>query len=62
MREFGKTKCTVCGWPTMRWGQAQWSYGRLIGAGLTIEEAKRRSPICRKCTTRVLQEVFSARE
>ena len=47
-------KCFSCGWPGLTWMEQRQSYARMIGAGLTPEEAKRRSPRCYRCITTVL--------
>jgi hypothetical protein len=48
-------KCVCCGWLTLTRTEARRSYGRLIGNGLTSDEAKALSPRCYRCTTSVLK-------
>jgi hypothetical protein len=51
------TKCICCGWPGLTWREIQQSYARMTQAGLAPEEAKRRSPCCRRCTATLLRSV-----
>jgi hypothetical protein len=50
-------KCISCGWPGLTWRETQQSHARMIKAGLTPEETKRRSPYCGRCTTTLLSPV-----
>ena len=51
-------KCFSCGWPGLTWMEQRQSYARMIGAGLTPEEAKRRSPCCYRCTTSIIRPII----
>ena len=51
MKQF----CTGCD-GTLTWASARVSYGRMLEHGLTVEEAKARSPRCARCTTTDLRE------
>jgi hypothetical protein len=48
--------CTACHWLGMTWDEQRHSYGRMMKAGLTADEAKKDSPLCKKCTSILLRE------
>jgi hypothetical protein len=48
--------CAACHWPGMTWDEQRRSYGRMIRSGLTADQAKRRSPLCGRCTSILLRE------
>ena len=37
----------------MNWAQQRSSFGRMVGKGFTLDEAKKQSPICSKCVTMI---------
>jgi hypothetical protein len=46
-----RIKCSNgCG-RRMTWAETRVQYGRMIKRGCSVEESKRRSPICGKCVT-----------
>jgi hypothetical protein len=50
-------KCFSCGWPGLTWMEKRQSYARMVDAGLTPEEAKRRSPCCYRCIASMLRPI-----
>jgi len=50
-------KCSRCTFAGLTWAEAKRSFGRMVRAGLTVEEAKQHSPLCGKHTTAVLVEL-----
>jgi hypothetical protein len=46
--------CKACGWPGLTWVEAKQSYGHMLAAGFSVDEAKNNSPICKRCCTSVL--------
>ena len=47
--------CRDCGWTGMTWAEQRRQFGRVVQAGLTIDEAKTLMPRCQRCTTIVLR-------